>query len=48
MTPPGNGGQIDGDQVKVGTAQSDTTQSAIERFHEILGNKTPHRPHNDC
>ena len=37
MTSPGNGGQTDGDQVKVGTTQSDTTQAAIERFHDILG-----------
>jgi hypothetical protein len=37
MTSPGNGGQTDGDQVKVGATQSDTTPAAIERFHEILG-----------
>lgn len=34
MTSSGNGDQTDGDQV---TAQPDTTQAAIERFHEILG-----------
>lgn len=37
MTPFGNGDQTDGDQVKGGTAQPDTTPAAIERFHEILG-----------
>lgn len=37
MTSSGNGGQTDDDQAEVGVTQSDTTQAAIERFHEILG-----------
>jgi hypothetical protein len=37
MTSLGNGGQIDDGQAKAGTAQPDTTQASIERFHEILG-----------
>lgn len=37
MTSPGNGDQTDGDQIEAGPAESDTTQAAIERFHEILG-----------
>jgi hypothetical protein len=39
MNSSGNGDQTDDDQVKAGPAESDTTQAAIERFHEILGER---------
>jgi hypothetical protein len=37
MIPPDNGDQIDGDQVMAGSTEPDTTQAAIDRFHQILG-----------
>jgi hypothetical protein len=37
MIPSYNGDQVDGDQVMAGSAEPDTTQAAIDRFHQILG-----------
>ena len=39
MISPDSGGAADGDQTKGTPTESDTTQVAIDRFHQILGEK---------
>lgn len=39
MIPSCNGDQVDGDQVMAGSAELDTAQAAIDRFHQILGKR---------